>query len=162
MAENAEKLQQQGLDDQDVYLLRQAAGLYGQLGNSAQQSYCLAEIQYAYLANIMSDACQFWELSKEQYKIIPPFPRYAEAVVVARPFPANLDALVSLKKHEQLYQSFSDYQDISKLSLKSWQLVLDTLFTTLTRQQIVSLLDTKLLTLRNLAFMDTLIVRSAP
>ncbi|MBL0231014.1 MAG: hypothetical protein IPP76_09525 [Moraxellaceae bacterium] len=298
MAENAEKLQQQGLDDQDVYLLRQAAGLYGQLGNSAQQSYCLAEIQYieenyldagnlflaiddierayasfwrakhwstlyeliqspklppplqsslaseaiilhckatkslqpclnviqqlcqqdglmpshphdqkawqvlvgqileqlplnkadkkwprlyeqlkqlatqtyfdgvihpmvlaevAYLANIMSDACQFWELSKEQYKIIPPFPRYAEAVVVARPFPANLDALVSLKKHEQLYQSFSDYQDISKLSLKSWQLVLDTLFTTLTRQQIVSLLDTKLLTLRNLAFIDTLI-----
>jgi superfamily I DNA/RNA helicase len=298
MAENAEKLQQQGLDDQDVYLLRQAAGLYGQLGNSTQQNYCLAEILYieenypdagylflamgnterayasfwrahhwpslhdliqsqklppllqytlaseavmlrckattslqpylniiqklhlqdsllpshphdqyawqtllgqiieqlpldktdkkwprlyeqlrqlaanpyfakvipplllaetAYLANNMSDACHFWELSKEQHKITPPFPRYAEAIVATRPFPANLDALVSLKEDKKLCQLFSDYQDIDQLSLKSWQLVLDSLFTTLSQPQVISLLNAKLLTLGNLAFLDTLI-----
>lgn len=46
MLENADTLRQQGLDDQDAFLLRQAAGLYGQLGDFHQQAYCLAEVLF--------------------------------------------------------------------------------------------------------------------
>lgn len=46
MQENAQQLLQQGLDTQDSYLLRQAAGLYAQLGDTRQQQYCQAEVLF--------------------------------------------------------------------------------------------------------------------
>jgi hypothetical protein len=46
MAENAQKIKQEGLEGQDVYLLRQAAGLYQQLEDTLQQQYCLAEVLF--------------------------------------------------------------------------------------------------------------------
>ncbi|MCB1658002.1 MAG: hypothetical protein KDI39_07225 [Pseudomonadales bacterium] len=46
MSENAQKIRLEGLENQDVYLLRQAAGLYQQLEDTLQQKYCLAEVLF--------------------------------------------------------------------------------------------------------------------
>ncbi|MCB1658680.1 MAG: hypothetical protein KDI39_10665, partial [Pseudomonadales bacterium] len=299
MAENAQKIKQEGLENQDVYLLRQAAGLYQQLDDTTQQQYCLAEVLFieadyqqagllfeetkhyeravlsywraqcwqniyelmakhlwiptsyqdklyadavnlrlnsnstaseyaslmyrlstqeellsihpsdktawqqiveqllsqlpldsaskkwnalyshlkilnqntyfegtihpsilaelAYLAKNMQDACNLWDKAQEQYKITPPFPRYAESVAVSRPFPENLEALAVLQRNDDMCQQFNEFSNLDKLSPTSWQLLLDVLFKEIQHIKLAPLINYKLLSLHKLSLLDVLI-----
>ncbi len=115
----------------------------------------LAEV--AYLAKNMQDACNWWDKAQEQYKITPPFPRYAESVAVSRTFPDNLEALAVLHRHDEMCQQFNEFSALNELATTSWQLLLDVLFKEIQHIKLAPLINYKLLSLRKLSLLDMLI-----
>ncbi|WP_297923925.1 3'-5' exonuclease [uncultured Agitococcus sp.] len=137
--------------------------LYNQLKLLDSHAYFSAVIhpaifaEVAYLANVMDEACRWWEKAKEQYKLTPPMPRYAEAVAVSRPFPKNLDALVVLQRNTAICQQFADFTQLEELTSHDWQLIIDIVFKMLKQDEIITLFNPKLLNLYRLDLLDVLI-----
>lgn len=115
----------------------------------------LAEV--AYLAQSMIEACTWWERAKEQYKMTPPMPRYADAVAISRPFPQNLDALMVLQRHTDICQQFADFTAANDLTSNAWQFIIDTAFKIKKHNEIIDLFNPQLLNFHRLDLLDILI-----